>query len=241
MKKITALLLIFLTAVSFASCAENSTSAETDNFNSLSGTSKEDSESESDTEYSEKKPDDTQADETENTVSETDDSDTSEESAVLVAYFSATNTTEGIAEYIAEILDADLYEISPEEPYTDDDLDYNDDKSRTTVEMNDPDARPAISGSVENIDKYDVVFIGYPIWWGDAPRIISTFLESYDFSGKTIAAFCTSGGSDIDASVLNLKQFAENADWLGGQRFSGGSDYDEIEEWINSLDLYLTS
>mgnify|MGYP000027398406 FL=1 len=111
---------------------------------------------------------------------------------VLVAYFSATGTTKGVAVHIANGLNADIYEIVPEEPYTDADLDYNDNNSRTTIEMNDPDARPAISGSVENMEQYDIVFIGYPIWWGEAPRIVSTFVESYDFSGKTIVPFCTS-------------------------------------------------
>jgi len=122
---------------------------------------------------------------------------------VLVAYFSATNTTQGIAEHIANGLSADIYEIVPEEPYTDADLNYNDNNSRTTIEMNDPDARPAISGSVEDMEQYDIVFIGYPIWWGEAPRIVSTFVESYDFSGKTIVPFCTSGGSGVGSSATN--------------------------------------
>lgn len=104
-------------------------------------------------------------------------------SRVLVAYFSATNTTEGVAEHIVNGLNADL--------------NYNDNNSRTTIEINDPKARPVISGSIENMDQYDIVFIGYPIWWGEAPRIVSTFVESYDFSGKTIIPFATSGGSNL--------------------------------------------
>ncbi|MCM1578160.1 MAG: flavodoxin, partial [Ruminococcus sp.] len=118
-----------------------------------------------------------------------------QESKILVAYFSATNTTEGVAKRIADGLNADIYEIIPAEPYTSADLDYGDNNSRSTIEMNDPNSRPAISGSVENMGQYDIIFIGYPIWWGDAPRIVSTFMESYDFSGKTIVPFCTSGGS----------------------------------------------
>ena len=157
----------------------------------------------------------------------------------MVAYFSATNTTAGVAELIADGLDADLYEIVPEEPYTDEDLDYNDDNSRSTIEMNDSDARPAISGSVENMEQYDIVFIGYPIWWGEAPRIVSTFLESYDFSGKTMVPFCTSGGSGIGSSAANLEQLTTGATWLDGQRLNGSDSQDTIMEWVDSLGLDL--
>lgn len=158
---------------------------------------------------------------------------------VLVAYFSATNTTEGVAEHIANGLSADIYEIVPEEPYTDADLNYNDNNSRTTIEMNDPSARPAISGSVENMDQYDIVFIGYPIWWGEAPRIVSTFVESYDFSGKTIVPFCTSGGSGIGSSASNLEQLTSGATWLDGRRLNGSDSLDTVMEWVDSLGLNL--
>ena len=156
---------------------------------------------------------------------------------VLVAYFSATNTTEGVAEHIANGLNADIYEIVPEEPYTDADLNYNDNNSRTTIEMNDPDARPAISGSVEDMEQYDIVFIGYPIWWGEAPRIVSTFVESYDFSGKTIVPFCTSGGSGVGSSATNLEQLTDGADWLPGKRLNGSDSQDTVMEWVNGLGL----
>ncbi len=160
-----------------------------------------------------------------------------QENKVLVAYFSATNTTKGVAEHIANGLNADIYEIVPEDPYTDADLDYNDNNSRTTIEMNDPDARPSISGSVEDMDQYTTVFIGYPIWWGDAPRIISTFMESYDFSGKIIVPFCTSGGSGIGSSASNLEQFTSGATWLSGRRLNGSDSQDTVMEWVNSLGL----
>ena len=160
-----------------------------------------------------------------------------QKSKALVAYFSATGTTEDVAEHIANGLNADIYEIIPEEPYTDADLNYNDNNSRTTIEMNDPDARPAISGSVEDMDQYTTVFIGYPIWWGDAPRIISTFLESYDFSGKTIVPFCTSGGSGIDSSASNLEQLTSGATWLSGRRLNSSDSQDNVMVWVNSLDL----
>lgn len=158
-------------------------------------------------------------------------------SKVLVAYFSATGNTEGIAEHIASGLNADIYEIVPEEPYTDADLNYSENNSRTTIEMNDPDARPAISGSVENMEQYAVVFIGYPIWWGDAPRIVSTFVESYDFSGKIIVPFCTSGSSDIGSSAADLEQLTSGAEWLSGKRLSGSDSQDTVMEWVNSLGL----
>lgn len=156
---------------------------------------------------------------------------------ILVAYFSATNTTKGVAEKLADGLNADLYQITPEDPYTDDDLDYNDNKSRSTIEMNDPDARPAIAGSVENMEQYKVIFIGYPIWWGNAPRIISTFLESYDFNGKTIIPFCTSASSGIGSSASGLAKLTGGADWLEGKRFSGSDSKDTIMKWADSIDI----
>ena len=156
---------------------------------------------------------------------------------ILIAYFSATNTTEGIANHLNEILDADLYEIVPETPYTSDDLNYNDRSSRSSQEMNDPDARPVISGSVANMEQYDVIFLGYPIWWGEAPRIINTFLESYDLSGKTIAPFCTSASSPLGSSARNLQGLASNVTWLEGQRFSGGASASDVQSWVDSLNL----
>lgn len=161
------------------------------------------------------------------------------ETKVLVAYFSATGTTRKVAQEIASALGADIYEIVPEVPYTAADLNYNDNKSRSTVEMNDKSARPAISGSVENMDQYSIILLGYPIWWYDAPRIISTFVESYDFSGKTIVPFCTSGSSGISSSEANLEKLTSGVTWLSGDRFSGSSSHAEIVKWLNSLKLDL--
>lgn len=195
-------------------------------------------------EESELETESVQPDETEETAGTADipengtDAET-EGTKVLVAYFSATNTTEGVAEHIANGLNADLYEIVPEDPYTDEDLDYNDNNSRSTLEMNDPSSRPAIAGSVENMDQYTIVFLGYPIWWGDAPRILSTFVESYDFSGKTIVPFCTSGGSGIGSSASNLEQLTRGATWLPGQRLNGSDSQDTVMEWVNGLGLNL--
>ena len=156
---------------------------------------------------------------------------------ILVAYFSATGTTKGIAARIAEILDADSYEITPAVPYTSADLNYNDRSARATVEQNDASARPAIAGSMANMEQYDVVFLGYPIWWGEAPRIISAFLESYDFAGKTVVPFCTSGSSPIGNSAENLHALVSGADWKDGRRFAAGSSRATVEEWVNGLSL----
>ena len=164
-----------------------------------------------------------------------------EESAqkVLVAYFSATGTTKGIAAAIADIMGADSYEIAPAVPYTSSDLNYNNSSSRATVEQNDASARPAIAGSVANMAQYKVIFLGYPIWWGQAPRIISTFLESCDFTGKTIVPFCTSGSSPIGDSANNLQPLASGATWEAGRRFAAGTSRDSIAEWIKGLNLPL--
>ena len=181
---------------------------------------------------------DTESAETSTNMENTDNQD-AQEHKILVAYFSATGTTKGVAEHIANGLNADIYEIVPEDPYTDADLNYNDNNSRTTIEMNDPNARPVISGSVENMEQYDTVFIGYPIWWGEAPRIVSTFVESYDFSGKTIVPFCTSGGSDMGSSAASLEQLTNGDTWLDGRRLNGSDSQDTVMEWVNSLDLNL--
>ncbi len=156
------------------------------------------------------------------------------ESKILVAYFSVTGNTEGVAQKLANGLGADLYEITPSEPYIDADLDYGNSKSRSSVEMNNPEARPAISGTVANMAQYDVVLLGYPIWWGEAPRIMSTFIESYDFSGKTLAAFCTSASSGFGSSDKALRSAATGAKWLTGHRFSAGASADDIAAWLKS-------
>jgi len=156
---------------------------------------------------------------------------------ILVAYFSCTGTTEQIAEWIAEGTGADSYEIVPEDPYTEEDLAYYT-GGRADREQADSSARPVISGSVENIDQYDVIFLGYPIWHGQAPRIISTFLESYDFSDVTIIPFCTSHSSGIGSSAEDLYSLcSDTVTWMDGQRFSGDSSENEVVEWINGLGL----
>ena len=154
-----------------------------------------------------------------------------ESGKVLVAYFSATGNTRPVAEKVAEVSGGDLFEIVPAEPYTAEDLNYTTD-CRANAEQNDPTARPAIQNAVENMGQYDAVLIGYPIWHGRAPKIIHTFLETYDLSGKTIATFCTSGGSGHEDATL--RGYEPDATWLEGRRFSGTS---QVESWVNGLAL----
>lgn len=239
MKKFAAFLLTIMMVVSLAACAGNSEPTEINSPDAQSSVSEETSVSESSTAEFEPESEATQPDDTEETEPAPETDTGSEGTKVLVVYFSATNTTEGVAEHIANGLNADIYEIVPEDPYTDADLNYNDNNSRTTIEMNDPNARPAISGSVENMEQYDIIFVGYPIWWGEAPRIVSTFMESYDFSGKTIVPFCTSGGSGIGSSASNLERLTSGATWLDGRRLNGSDSQDTVMEWVNSLDLNL--
>ena len=153
----------------------------------------------------------------------------------IVVYFSATGTTKGVAERIADVTNADIFELIPAEPYSDADLDWNDSGSRTTIEMNDPDVRPAIANDTVDLDGYSTVYIGYPIWWGDAPRMMSTFVEAHDFSGKTVIPFCTSGGSGIGRSGSNLASQAGSGNWLEGGRLDAGISESEIQDWINDI------
>ena len=136
---------------------------------------------------------------------------------ILVAYFSASGTTARVAEEIASAIGADLYEICPEIPYTAADLNWMDKKSRSSVEMNDPSSRPAIAAPVQDMEQYDTVFIGFPVWWYVEPRIVDTFLESYDFSGKTLIPFATSGGSGIEQAQRSLQSHCPAASWAKGR------------------------
>ncbi len=154
---------------------------------------------------------------------------------VLIAYFSCTNTTEAIAQHIQAETKGTLYEITPQAPYTEADLKYYT-NGRADREQADSSVRPAINGSVENMEKYDVVFIGYPIWHSQAPRIVSTFLESYDFSGKTIIPFCTSHSSGIGSSDTDLHSLAPTAVWKSGRRFPSGTSRQTVADWIEGLE-----
>lgn len=150
----------------------------------------------------------------------------------LVAYFSASGVTKDLAERIANFARADIFEIKPEREYTKEDLDWKDKKSRSSVEMSDPTSRPAIAEKLSNMDEYDVVFVGFPIWWYVAPTIIDTFLESYDFSAKKIIPFATSGGSGLGKTVEVLKPLcSETTEWIQGKVLNRASD-EEIRKWI---------
>ena len=144
-------------------------------------------------------------------------------SKTLVAYFSASGVTARVAKDVADAAGADLYEIRPAQPYSPGDLDWMDKKSRSTLEMNDPACRPAIEGQVNGMEQYDTILIGFPIWWYVEPRIVDTFLDSYDFTGKTLIPFATSGGSGISKAQKSLQEHCPAANWKQGQLLNGSS------------------
>ena len=153
---------------------------------------------------------------------------------ILVAYFSASGVTKGVAQRLAKVAGADLFEIRPALPYTQADLNWTDKKSRSSVEMNDPLSRPEIAEMLPNMADYDTVFVGYPIWWYVAPHIINTFVESYDLSGKTLVAFATSGGSGIGKTVEELKKLYPDANWKDGKLLNNISDK-ELVDWASKF------
>lgn len=156
---------------------------------------------------------------------------------ILVAYFSASGVTAKAAKALAEAAGADLYEITPEKPYTREDLNWNDKKSRSSVEMNDKTSRPAIAGNVADMSQYQTVFVGFPIWWYVAPTIINTFLESYDFSGKTVIPFATSGGSGMGKTNAGLAPSCPGATLLDGKMLNGMQSQADLKAWVESLPL----
>lgn len=158
-------------------------------------------------------------------------------SKILVAYFSASGVTKNAAEKLAKAANADLFEIEPVRPYTDADLDWTDKKSRSIIEMNDLSSRPEIAKKCENMGSYDVVFVGFPIWWYVEPRIIDTFIDSYDFSGKTVIPFATSGGSGLGKTAENFKKLlGENVIVKDGKMLTRASKND-VSGWVKSLGL----
>ena len=150
----------------------------------------------------------------------------------LVVYFSCSGETKKAAEELKSVLNCDIFEIVPETVYTDRDLDWNDKNSRSTIEMGDESCRPRIRNRIDNIDKYDTIYLGFPIWWYTAPRIINTFLDSYDFSNKKVILYCTSGGSSIDKTYNDLKNSYPNIDFIKGSRLYSNSD---IDSFVNSV------
>ncbi|MBR6236740.1 MAG: flavodoxin [Firmicutes bacterium] len=154
---------------------------------------------------------------------------------VLVVYFSATGTTKRVAEKIAEITGADIYEIKAAQEYTTADLNWNDRSSRSTKEQNDKSARPQIGSDKIDITGYKTIYIGFPIWWGEEPRIMDTFVESYSFEGITLVPFCTSSSSGIGRSGPNMEALAKSGTWLNGKRFAGNVSDADLKSWIDGL------
>ena len=243
-KTLFAFLMIFTMVPGLAACGNTNS-----NGSSSAQTSEAQNTSEETVTTAEKESDDNSAatEETSDTAAgadSTDDhasaentsaEDTTAHSDVLVAYFSATGTTKGVAERIAAVTGGDLYEILAADPYTADDLNYNDRSSRSTSEQNDKNARPEI-GSVDlSLEGYTTIYLGFPIWWGEEPRILDTFVESYSFDGITMIPFCTSSSSGIGRSGQNLADNAGSGNWLEGKRFSGSVTEADLQTWIDSL------
>ncbi len=158
-------------------------------------------------------------------------------SNILVAYFSASGVTARLAKTLVEVTGGELYEIRPVSPYTSADLNWNNKNSRSSVEMNNKASRPAIAAPVAHMEQYDIVFVGFPIWWYEAPRIIQTFLESYDLSGKIVVPFATSGGSGMGKTASILQKSCPTARILPGKRMSTTADVCEVSAWVKSLGL----
>ena len=234
-KAITAIIVCLLFATCLAACGsakpQNSTSAgqeESEKSDTVT-VQTESATEQSDTENKSSEPSGVGEGATGN-VSE----ETSSGSKTLVVVFSATGTTKGIAERIVAMEDADFYEITAAQPYTSDDLNYNDSNSRTTKEQNDKSVRPEISSETIDLSGYTTIYIGYPIWWGEEPRIMDTFVESYDFGDITMIPFCTSGGSGIGRSGSNLADNAGSGNWKSGDRLQSNISNADLQEWVNS-------
>lgn len=241
-KTLLAVLMVFTMALSLAACGST-------NANGTSGTQTSETQNTSEDNTTVKETEkqsvdnSTALEETAGTAATGEDSasdDTSAEDAaghsdILVAYFSATGTTKGVAERIAAVTGGDLYEILAADPYTDDDLNYNDNSSRSTSEQNDKSARPEIGSEDISLEGYTTIYLGFPIWWGEEPRILDTFVEKYSFEGITVIPFCTSGGSGIGRSGPNMEALAGSGTWLEGKRFSGNVSEADLQSWIDGL------
>ncbi len=155
----------------------------------------------------------------------------------LVAYFSASGVTETLAKSLAKTTDADIFKIEPTIPYTEADLNWMDKNARSTIEMKDPTSRPAIKSKIDNIEEYDTIFVGFPIWWYVAPTVINTFLESYDLSGKTVIPFATSGGSDMGKTNEKLLPSCRGARLLEGKVLKANISEKDLSAWVDSLDI----
>lgn len=217
MKKITSILLALVLVFSFAACSNNSdNSASTANSTTSTPAGKQSTDESSD-----------------------NNTDSSSNSKILVVYYSATGSTKAVADTIADTTGADLFEITPVDPYTSDDLNWTNDNSRVSVEHNDESKRdvPLTKTTPDNWADYDTVFIGYPIWWGIAAWPVNNFVEGNDFTGKTVIPFCTSSSSGLGQSGDLLADMAGTGNWQDGERFSSGASSSKVESWVNGLDL----
>ncbi|MGN0688913.1 MAG: flavodoxin [Oscillospiraceae bacterium] len=243
MKRIISIFMIISTLFSFTACSGNTITIDGESFVTETQTEQQSSdfEKESDSTISEPANSLQQNQQTSLTAQETEGTTPAPApqetpAKALVVYFSCTGNTKAVAERISELTSADLYEIVPEIPYTAEDLNYNNNNCRANKEMNDASARPEIGSEAVDISAYDTIYIGYPIWWGTMPRIINTFLDTYDLSGKTVMPFCTSGSSGISKSVSDIRAEEPDADVRDGLRASNSSD-SSIDEWLSRNDL----
>lgn len=231
MKKFISLFLGMVMVLSFAACSSDTTSS-----------SSESSAAESSQQATETESTASAADSSSSQDADTEsgsDSDTDAEGKALVVYYSATGNTQEAANYISQATGADIFELEPVEPYTDDDLNWTDENSRVVYEHDNPDARDVelVADTVENWDSYDTVFIGYPIWWGIAAWPVDGFIEANDFTGKTVIPFCTSASSGLGESGQLLAEAAGSGNWLEGERFPSSVSEESVQAWIDSLGL----
>ena len=236
MKRIISMMLAVFLLASLAACG-NSSQADTEETQTVTEGQEETAESTAESETPQEETE-TVAEAQSSSAAEAPENEApapAEHADVLVAYFSATGTTRGVAEKIASVTGGDLYEILAAEPYSDADLDYNDSSSRSTIEQNDKSARPEIGSEDISLEGYSTIYLGFPIWWGEEPRIMDTFAEKYNFDGITVVPFCTSGGSGIGRSGPNMEALAGTGTWMEGERFSGSVSEEELQTWIEGL------
>ncbi len=239
MKKKISVLATVLLAIGLTACGNNESQVSADTTQNIQAESSEETETANNFEEAERVTTSEAASDTSDEIVEDNSSEVADSAekngGTLVVYFSATGTTEGVAEKIAAITGADTYEIKAAQEYTDADLNWNDSNSRSTKEQNDSSVRPEIGSEAISLDGYTTIYIGYPIWWGEEPRIMDTFVESYGFDGITMIPFCTSSSSGIGRSGQNLADNAGSGTWLDGKRFGAGVTEDEIRSWIEGL------
>jgi flavodoxin len=239
MKKKISVLAAVLLAFGLVACGNNAAQATNDTTQTIQAESAKETDTSNNPEETQQAVTNEAASNTNDEIVEDISSEVTESpeenGGTLVVYFSATGTTKGVAEKIAGITGADTYEIKAAQEYTDADLNWNDSSSRSTKEQNDSSARPEIGSDAVSLDGYTTIYIGYPIWWGEEPRIMDTFVESHSFDGITMIPFCTSGSSGIGRSGQNLADNAGTGIWLDGKRFGAGASEDEIRSWIEGL------